>query len=147
MSREIVKRDYPSFFFALMSFRLYRSRACTFHCSWLSRTSQIYPKCSVDRVRQGLGYEGIGDPIKRVQLRFSLRVDDVLVVGIARVLCMAAWRYRTSQIYPKCSVDIFGRALIVEVSASKSSVLDFVFATCCWRSGCIEVQIAHFDRE
>ena len=39
---------------------------------------------------------------------------------------MAAWRYRTSQIYPKCSVDLFGRDLIEEVSASKSSVLDFV---------------------
>ena len=60
---------------------------------------------------------------------------------------MAAWRYRTSQIYPKCSVDLFGRALTLEVSASKSSVLDSVLATCCWRSGCIEVQIAHFDRE
>ena len=42
---------------------------------------------------------------------------------------------------------IFGRALTLEVSASKSSVLDFVFATCCWRSGCIEVHVAHFDRE
>ena len=60
---------------------------------------------------------------------------------------MATWRYRTSQIYPNYSVDLFGRALIVEVSASKSSVLDFVFATCWWRSGCIEVHIAHFDRE
>ena len=76
-----------------------------------------------------------------------LRVDAVLVVGIARVLCMAKWRYRTSQIYPKCRVDLFGRALIVEVPASKSSVLDFVFATCWWRSSCIEVQIAHFARK
>ena len=61
---------------------------------------------------------------------FSLRVDAVLVDGIARVLCMAAWRYMTSQIYPKCSVDRFGRDLIEEVSGSKISVLDFVFATC-----------------
>ena len=77
----------------------------------------------------------------------SLRVEAVLVDGIARVLCMATWWYRTSQIYPKCSVDCFGMALIVEVSASKSSVLDFVFATYWWRSGCIEVKIGHLDRE
>ena len=70
------------FFFALMSFRLYRSRACTFYCSWLSRTSQIYPKRSVDRVRQGLGYEGIGDPIKRVQLRFPYVVTPFLLTGL-----------------------------------------------------------------
>ena len=62
-------------------------------------------------------------------------VDVVVVVVNARVIGMAEWRYRTSQIYPKYSVDLFGRALIVEVSASKSSVLDFVFATCWWRSG------------
>ena len=86
-------------------------------------------------------------PNQACSASFSLRVDADLVDGIARVLCMATWRYRTSPIYPKCSVDCFGRALIVEVSASKSSVLDFVFATCCWRSGCIEVQIALFGRE
>ena len=34
------------------------------------RTSQNYKKRSVDRVRQGLGCEGIGGPIKRALLRF-----------------------------------------------------------------------------
>ena len=38
--------------------------------AWRYRTFQIYPKCSIDRLRQGLGYEGIGGPIKRAQLRF-----------------------------------------------------------------------------
>ena len=34
------------------------------------RTSQNYKKRSVDRVRQGLGCEGIGGLIKRAMLRF-----------------------------------------------------------------------------
>ena len=32
-------------------------------------------------------------------------VDVVLVVGVAQVISFAAWRYRTSQNYTKCSVD------------------------------------------
>ena len=38
-------------------------------------------------------------------------VDVVLVVVNARVIGMAEWRYRTSQNYPKCSVDRFRQGL------------------------------------
>ena len=38
-------------------------------------------------------------------------VDIVLVVGIAQVISFAAWRYRTSQNYTKCSVDRVREAL------------------------------------
>ena len=38
-------------------------------------------------------------------------VDIVLVVGIAQVISFAAWRYRTSQNYTKCSVDCVREAL------------------------------------
>ena len=38
-------------------------------------------------------------------------VDVVLVVVSARVICVAARRYRTSQNYTKCSVDRVRQAL------------------------------------
>ena len=34
-----------------------------------------------------------------------LVVDVFLVLLTARLIVLAAWRYRTSQNYPKCSVD------------------------------------------
>ena len=58
----------------------------------------------------GLGYEGVGGPIKRALRRFS-GVDVVLVVVSGRVIGMAACRYRTSQNYTKCSVDRVRQAL------------------------------------
>ena len=109
--------------------------------------SEISAKCSVDRVRQGFGYEGIGGPIKRAQLRFRYVLIPFLLSGLHEYSTWLRGGIGLLKSIRSVALIVFGRDLIEEESASKSSVLDFVFATCCWRSGCIEVQIAHFDRE